>query len=319
METKDGGRVISDDFSNARKTQLWRSPLLVRDDQVARVTADALYFIDPSSLKIIDRVSERYRSCCVWKGTLFGVTHPEKGPCQVDVFDKTQLLRSMPVPDCVLGDGVHVAAAGSSTVYIADDYDSLTRYQIENGALKESAIIQLSDPARNGIAQLLGLEDGRLLVPTGRSVIAYGGGEPSIYKSAGSIAHLCAGASGHVWHSSYNDKKVLDTVVLAKLDSALTTVATLSVQPGRITHMSSASDGSLAIVSVMAQKGWQWTILLLDAKGVEKRRISVDEDIAKKVDVDLNAAFVALTPKAVVLDAGRHGLFGWNAATGARI
>jgi hypothetical protein len=43
------------------------------------------------------------------------------------------------------------------------------------------------------------------------------------------------------------------------------------------------------------------------------------EDLVREINVDFNAAFVALTPTFALVDAGRHGLVGWNISTGARI
>ena len=59
--------------------------------------------------------------------------------------------------------------------------------------------------------------------------------------------------------------------------------------------------------------------MLLDPKGAEQRRIVIEESIMDLIDADLNAAFFARTPTVVLIDAGRHGLFGWNISTGARI
>lgn len=309
---------ISDDFSGWKKdaTQLDRSPLVVRGELIARLTQEELQFVDAPSLKTTDHVTERYRSACAWKGTLFAFTHPENGPCNVDVFDRTVLLRSMPVGDCSSHDGASMTAAGASTIYAADANGYVERHRIKNDALVEDALVEVEDGADP--SQLVGLDDGRVLFPgRDKKLGAFEGTSVVYYAAPQHPAHLCAGPNGRVWYSARKDH-VLDQVVLAKLDTSLVPEATLAVTPGRITHMASGADGSLAIMTV-GTANWIWTIILLDPKGAERKRIVVDDDLVKQVGMDLNVAFVALTPTTIVIDAGRHGLFGWNASTGARI
>lgn len=309
---------IDDDFSSSHTTQYDRSPLVVRGELIARLTREELQFIDARSLKTTDHVTESYRSACAWNGTLFAFTHPEKGPCTVDVFDRTVLLRSMPVASCLPDDGVYLAAAGASTLYASDAHGNMTRYRLKNDSLEEDALIVLQ--SGDDSSQMIGLDDGRVLLPAGnKAAHAYGSASPTPYAAPQLLSHLCGGANGRVWYSSHKDH-VLDQIVLAKLDTSLVTEATLAVTPGRITHMASSADGSLAVMtSAPGGKGWIWTLILLDPKGTEKKRIVIDDDLTTQVWVDLNAAFVAVTPTTIVIDAGRHGLFGWNAATGARI
>ena len=308
---------IADDFSNSHTTQYEASPLLVRGELVARRTKEELQFLDARSLKVTDHVTERYRSACVWKETLFGFAQPDNGPCEIDVFERTTLSRSMPLAGCTGIEGVYMVVAGSSTLFVTNERGRMTRYQLKNNALEDETSIPLekgADPAQG-----IGLDDGRLLLTANKALQTYGGSAPVSYPAPSNPAHLCAGTNGRVWYSTKNNH-VLDQIILAKLDTSLVTEATIAVTPARITHMASGADGSLAVMTTVAgQTGWIWTLILLDPKGAEKKRIVIDDEVAAQINVDLNAAFVALTPTTIVIDAVRPGLFGWNAATGARI
>ncbi|HTL37677.1 MAG TPA: hypothetical protein VL326_31315 [Kofleriaceae bacterium] len=313
--------TIVDDWGNGNTTQDHQSPLVVRDELVARLTEDELLFVDAPSLKTIDHVSERYASVCLFQKSLLGFARPDK-KCEVDIFEGRQLMRTAPLPgSCNTNLGGLIVGAGQSKVFLAQDDRKFVRYQLTNGALTEELAIELEDVPRNYMDQALGLGDGRLLIPAARHFEAYGGSEIARYSAVGPISHLCAGSSDRIWYSVRKGQWA-DRVVLAKLGSTLTTEATISVAPGRVTHMASAADGSLAVVTSVVPtdlKSWVPSILLFDPKGVEQKRISILDLADGSIGADINAGFVARTPTTVVLDLGRHGLLGWNISTGARI
>jgi hypothetical protein len=195
------------------------------------------------------------------------------------------------------------------------------RYSLKNNALEDETAVEIQPSAKGGLDQALGLDDGRLLIPASKALQVYGAPLPLTLATPRSPRHLSAGATGHIWYSMNNADHVLDQIVLARLDTTLETEATISVSPGRVTHMASGPDGSLAVITEAPGRttNWIWTIVLLDPKGAEKKRIVIDDELTQQANTDFNVAFIALTPTTIVVDAGRHGLFGWNASTGARI
>ena len=315
-----------DDWSNKNTTQYGTSPLAVRDDLIARVTTDELLFIDATSLLTTDLVQVPFRSVCVTpNGAILGFTDSNRGPCELDVFDPApHLAHAWPTDGCVPGDGYHLVAAGVSDVYTSRGNRYVAHYRLENDGLTKLKELRLSDLAVAGRTQAVGLPDGRVLIPASDSIQIYGESTPHSIAVKGSIAHLCRGAGDRIWYSTFHDH-VVDRVVLARLGptigtNAPTIEAELSFAPARVTHMASGEDGSLVVMTFLLTKTeWHWVLVLVDPSGREQRRIEVEDDIVKPINVNLNAAFVARTASSVVVDARDFGLFGWNIATGARI
>jgi hypothetical protein len=322
---EDAGGSIADDWSNRRTTQFNATPLFVRGEQLVRRTRDELQFIDVATLRHSDRVTEAYRSASMLSnGTVLAFAHRDQGACELDTFEGTALTHSIPAPDCGSTSGAHIVAAGTSDVYLTDGYDHCIRYRLAGGALTEVAQVMLEKDTRDDMGRAIGLSDGRMLVPGGRRVQAYDGKQVQTYPAPAPVGHVCAGVGNRVWQSLVTkgatpaDDPRIDHVALVRLDAPDSPDATLSFAPGRITHMASGGDGSVAIM-IFIEKEWAWDLVLLDAGGKERRRIRMPEDLVREVDVDFNAAFVALTPTVALVDADRHGLFGWNISTGARI
>jgi hypothetical protein len=328
VPTTDARPSIVDDWSSARTTQFDATRLLVRGEQLVRLTANELQFVDITTLATRDRVTETYRSVCMLPSkVVLAFTHTDTSPCELDVFEGTTLARSISIPSCGTTTGAYVVAAGTSDIYMSDGHDGCVRYRLASNALTEIATFKLEERARDNLGQAVGLADGRMLVPAGRRIQAYDGARVDNFLTKSSIGHLCAAADGRVWQSLLTkpDEATpgadprLDRIALTRLDSA-DADASISFAPARITHMASAADGSLAVMLFMDDpRAAGWTIVVLDAKAVERRRIKIDGPLMNEVGVDFNAAFVALTSSMVVVDAGRHGLFGWNLSTGARI
>lgn len=323
VPSRDAG-VIVDDWSNARASQLQPSPLAVRGNHLAYRMADELAFLDATTLARIDSVSVGYRSLCALPdGTLAAFEARAGGACQIDIFDGAHLARSLVVPACVsTRDGARLAAGADAELFVLRGRDSLLRYRVVKGALVEAGVRSLDERALAGVDQLVGLGDGRVVLPAGDSLQLYGAGEPTTRDAVGRPAHLALGTKGRIWYSVWGDDRRIERVVLAQPDGGRASMveATVSIAPGRITHMAASPSGALALlVSAAGATSLTWTLVVLDAHGVERKRVRIEDDVVAKVGLDLALAFVALTEHRVVVAAGRHGVFAWDVATGARV
>jgi hypothetical protein len=302
-------QTITDDWSSPY--QLLPSPLVVQGATVARITATELAFVDATTLQRTGGVPGVYRSACTAGGSaLFAFTRAN-GPCAVERFDATTSAGSMMVPgSCTSEDGYRLVAAGSS-LYLSRSDVALYVYRIASSTLEADGRIQLEDRAR-GARQLVGLGDGRLLMPVGRVIREYRGAIAQRELAAPArIAHLCTGATGRIWYSAWDDDHDrIARVVLAKLEPGLPTVATLAT---RVAHVASSPDGGAAVLTV-DETGW--SIIVLDDAGRERRRIGVPRELAVS---GLGDAFVGLTAATVLLDTRSRGLFSWSLATGAPV
>jgi hypothetical protein len=294
---------IIDDW--ASKYQLGPSRLIVRGDVIARLTADELAFFNATTLARTASVAA-YRSACAVGGALFAFTRTNG--CSVDRFDGTNAAASMLVPNgCTSEDGYRVACAGPSTIYVSISSGVIARFAIASDKLEPAGRIRLDDPAK-GVQQWLGLADGALLLPVRRTLRAYRGDSIDVLDAPDRVAHLCAGSSGRVWYSAWNERDQIDRVVLAQLAPKLSTLATLPL--AHVVHVAAGADGGCAVFGA-TDAGW--TIVVLDANGRERRRVAVASDLGN----DMGSAFVAVTPSSVLLDTG--ALHGWRLATGAKI
>jgi len=308
-----------DDWSYARATQTAHSPLAVRGDLLVIATADELRFVDARTLARTDGISIRHaRYCLLQDGTIAALGDD----CALDLIDAQLVPRPLLVPACDATVGRRlVAGASAAELYIADGDFRLDRVRIANGVVARLGTIDLATKVGDAIEQLLGLGDGRVVFPTGRSLVVQQPDKPAITYATPAHApgHLAAGPVGAIWYSSWSHDRV-EQLVLARLGTQLEIVKAVDVAPGRITHMASGETGALAAVITVARgDAWHWELLLLDETGAQRWRVPVPDDIAAKVGYDLDVAFVALTAHRVVLYAERFGLFAWDAATGARI
>ena len=313
----DGGRIV-DDFSHEQASQLRPSPLAVRADTVVQVTPDGLVFVNATTLAQVDRISATYRSHAMLRtGALVAF---ELSTCELDLIEGIYLTRSMPVPGCLPIDGAHVVAGTASDVYLSRGEDSFVRYRLANGSLVDDATLRIEGSARNGLDQIIVHDDGRVLVPAGKALEVYAAGTRATLPATHRMAHLARGPAGRVWYSAWDANGAIPQVVLARVESTIAIDASIAVAPSRVIHMAAGETGALAVLlHTVGERAFEWSILLLDEKGAERRRFAVDADIVAAVKLDLNVAFIALTTHSVVISAGRHGLFAWTAATGARI
>lgn len=312
--TRDAGSVredaavtaIADDFQP--QAQVHASPILAVGSLFARRLASELVFLDSATLKPVQTVTSAYGSMCSsGASSILALTHK---PCEVQSFVGASAGAKMLVPGgCTSQDGAVLVAAGSS-LYLSASGDTLAVYELARDQLAENGTIHLDDRTRDTF-QMLGLADGRLLVPAGKELRIYRGaaaGEP--LRAPSHIVHLASAGADRIWYSARNDGAI-DRVVLAKLEPGLPEVATLEA---RVVHLASAVNGSgVAVLSVDATG---WSIILLDGTGRERRRIHLPAEL---VQYGLASCFVALSATTVVLDARGHGVFGWSVATGARI
>lgn len=305
-------RPITDDWSS--QYQLAPSSLVVQGLTVARVTPTELAFVDSTTLKRVAVVTTAYRSTCSAAGSTLFAFARANGPCTVDRFDGTVSPGPMLLPGtCTSEDGYRLAAAGSS-LFVSRGDDALRVCRISSSTLDDDGLIHLEDRAR-GVKQLVGLADGRLLMPVRRVVREFRGANVQRdFQATARIAHLCAGAASRIWYSAWDDTgDRIARVMLAKLEPGLATLATLATLAARIVHLASSPDGAAAVLAV-DEAGW--LIVVLDDAGRERRRIRVPEQVVAN---GLGDAFVGLTATTVVLDARSRGLFGWSVATGASV
>jgi len=301
--SEDAPVSISDDFQP--QAQEYASPVIPISSLFARRTQSALVFVDATTLKPVASVAGAYGSTCAANASsLYALSHK---PCQVERFDGALFATTMLVPGgCTSGDGARMVAAGNS-LYLSS-WDTLAVFAIANDQLTEAGRIQLDDSTRDTF-QLVGLADGRLLIPGGKKLHVYHGAtalEP-LHASA-HLAHLASAGADRIWYSAYGEHGI-DRVVLAKLEPGLPAIATLET---RIVHLASAPDGA----AVLTVDPTGWSIVVLDANGRERQRIKLPAEFTQ---FGLPSCFVALSAKIVVLDAGTDGLFGWDIATGARL
>lgn len=312
---------IVDDWSAARDSQLKRSPLAMSGKLLVYAKEDELDFLDPTTLARVDYVSVGYWSICVLTGgTLVAFAKPDKGPCEIDVFEGTHIDRSLAVPDCVVIDNKRVIAGAASELYLPFGLDLLARYRISNGSLIEVDSVTLDERARHDLDQAVGLGDGRVLVSARGKLQIYEPGKPTqTYPITGSVAHIALGAGGRIWYSVWTKGRI-DRVVLTPPNAPGAIEATISAAPARITHMAADDRGWLAMITnTTGETRFIWHVVVLDQTGAERLRVELDDDIVKQVGVNLNLAFVALTPTRVVVAARGDGVFAWDTATGARI
>ena len=299
------GTSIVDDW--ASPYQLRQSPLIVYGAKVARRTETELAFFDTVKLHRIDGVAVAYRTICADHDVVLAFTRAN-GPCTLERFEGVKSDGPLLVPGgCTSGDGSLMIVAGSS-LFLSIGDDVLAAYRLEKDTVAEDGRIRLDDRTRDA-SQLVGLADGRLLFPAGRSVRVYRAAKLiEELKSPARIAHLAAGTTGRIWYSAWNEHDHIDRVVLAKLENGLPAIASIEV---RVVHLAAGADGGLAILTV-EQSGW--SIVVLDRDGVEKQRIRIPPALAT---AELGEAFVALSATSVLLETRSHGLSGWSLATGA--
>lgn len=314
------GQAISDDWSLANASQLRRSPLVARGEQIAYATRTELAFYDAGTLARIASVPATFRGLCVLPGgTLLAFAHGESGRCTVEVFEHTQIERALALPDCLPTDGMRLVAGAASELYVSRGSDMLVRYRIEDERLVEIDHIVLEDRAARNADQALGLGDGRVIIPAGKALQIYAPGKKSLAVPAvGSVAHVAAGTAGRVWCSVRTGERI-ERVVLVELAGGQADAVT-SMAPGRVIHMASGASGELAmLVTSVREDTVSWKIAIVDERLAERAGFTIDDDIVTKVGTDLNGAFVALTPQRVVLAVAGHGLFAWDRATQRRV
>ncbi len=284
---------------------------LVRDGKlVARWTANALHFIDASTLRVVDTVAGSYAAICpADRDAIYAL---KAGPCAVERFDQSTSDGVLPIPDCSSA-GSTMLVAGKS-LYLATR-ESFGVYTIEKGGVSKAGDLAFR---ASGDLQWFGLADGRMFIRRGRSVTVFRG--PMMvaeWKGTQAMAHLAPGSAGRIWYSVWaeNEKNYLDRVVLAKTESGLPTVATFAA--GRVTHLAAGPNGGVAILAGIDDG---WFIVVLDRDGVETRRIRIAANIYEGPDhsVDISSCYVALMDTTVLLDTHEH-LVGWDLATGTLI
>lgn len=243
-------------------------------------------------------------------------------PQPVLAIDAQLVPRALALPACDASVGRRlVPGVSAADLYIADGGLRLDRMSIANGIVTAVGAIDRATKVGDAIEQLLGLGDGRVVFPTGRSLVVQQPATPALtYATPAHVpAHVAGGPTGAIWFSSWRDGRV-EELVLARLGTHVEILESVDVAPGRITHMASSETGAIAaVVTIPRGDAWHWELLLLDEAGVQRWRVPVPDDLAAMVGYDLNVAFVALTAHRVVLYAERFGLFAWDASTGARI
>src|SRR6185503_485094 len=140
-----------------------------------------------TTLKRVDRISERYISLCALPDrTLLGFAKTD-GKCQLDVIKGVNIERTLDVPNCVLMDGAHIYPISTSELYIARS-GWIVRYQIVDRDLRELGRIALEDNAKimdaSGRDQSIA-QGGRVIVPVGRALHVYEPDKPTLtYRGA---------------------------------------------------------------------------------------------------------------------------------------
>lgn len=318
---------IHDDWmaDTRRGSQLGWSPLVVRDEQIARAMENTLEFVDVATLKKVSHVDETYRSICLLdNGMLLGFIKKGLNTCEIDVIKGLELGKPLQGPDCVMMEAAHLLPAGNSELYVARG-NTLARYRIGDDAIHEVGQVPLAEYVRdlfNSRDQLIANGDGRVVAPNGKAIDVYEVGKPTVsYKGAErSIAHLAFGANGRVWYSRRNRSSDIQDIVLAKLADGLPADASLSVAPWRVIHMAAGPSGTLGVL-IFDEKNEKtpWVMVYLDSAGKEQWRTPLDEALTTAVGVNLNLSFVAVTAKHVVLAPPGHDLVAWNAADGTPV
>jgi hypothetical protein len=297
---------------------------------IVHARPNELVFIDALTLQRLDGFALNLRSFCVLPGgTVAAFIEPKDGLCELEMIDPQRSLRTYNVPQCLYKSGERLVPGASATeLYslvgrVSRVADEFAVYRLAAGAVTMIGTVKLEKHASWELDQMLSLGDGRVVMRDGRKklqIYEYAKPTTSHAIDRDNVHHLARGAGTRIWYSTTtDDDRKVQEIVLVPLGSTVAD-ARMSVAPGRVTHMASGETGGLAaVIEVIEDARRQWDLLMLDEAGKQKWRIRVDAEITAKVKEDLNIAFVAPTTHRVVVSAGTHGMFAWDAATGARV
>ena len=312
--------IIVAEHPSFTRMNLDASPLAVHGDVLVQQTRnrDELWVWDLTTMRRVDAFSLQHDAFTLLEDGSIAAFGPRDQRSDCAVYRRANgVLSTYPTWLCGSGATLLLRTGSPDSVYSVREKEVM-RFRFDGSKVEADATIEIPSRSNSNYNQVFSLDDGRIVVPgDGISILA--AGATAVRRPMSKILprHLARASAERFWYTRASRRfNVIDTLVLANLDTPQRDARVVTFAPSRIVHVASHRSAIAVLLMSPPADVDTWFVAVVDEAGTERWRAEVPR---QPRPYDLNYSAVALSDQRLVLGTPSGVLLAWNAATGASV